>query len=49
MKLKLTRLVVRDVELTKRKYFHPNTTVSTHTSTTITIITTYITATATQA
>ena len=48
VKLKLTGLVVRDVELTKRKYFHPNTTASTHTTTTITIITTSITTTATK-
>ena len=49
MKLKLTGLVVRDVELTKRKYFHPNATASTHATTTVTIITTSITTTATKA
>jgi len=38
--LKLTGLVVRDVELTRRKYFHPNATASTHTTTAVTIITT---------
>ena len=49
VKLKLTGLVVRDVELTKRKYLYPNATASTHTTTTVTIITTSITTTATKA
>ena len=40
MKLKLTGLVVRDVEQTKRKYLQLNNTVSTHTTATVTIITT---------
>ena len=48
MKLKLTGLVVRDVELTKRKYLHHNGTISTHTTATFTIITTSITTTATK-
>ena len=39
MKLKLIDLVVRDVELIKRKYFHPNATASTHTIATVTIAT----------
>ena len=49
VKLKLTRLVVRDVELTKRKYLHYNATTSTHTTTTATIVTTSIATTATKA
>ena len=49
VKLKLTGLVVRDVELTKRKYLHPNATASTHTTATVTIITSSITTTATKA
>ena len=47
MKLKLTGLVVEDVELTKRKYLHPNATASTHT--TPTIITTSTTTKTTKA
>jgi len=47
VKVKLTGLVVRDVELTKRKCLLPNSTASTHTTTTVTIITTSITTTAT--
>jgi len=39
---------VRDVELTKRKYLHPNATASTHTTDTVTIITTSITTTDTK-
>ena len=39
VKLKLTELVVRDVELTKRKYLHPNATGFTHTTTTTVTIT----------
>ena len=46
MKLKLTGLIVGDVELTKRKYLHPNTTASPHTAT---IFTTSNAATATEA
>jgi hypothetical protein len=42
-------LVVRDVELTKRKYLHPNATASTHTTTAVTIIITSVTTTATKA
>ena len=48
MKLKLIGPVVRDVELTKRKYFHPNAAASTHTTTAATIITASITTTATK-
>ena len=44
-KLKLTGLVVRDVELTKRKYSHPNATAFTHNTTTVIIITTSATKT----
>ena len=47
VKLKLTRLVVRHVELTKRKYLHPNANTSTHT--TVTMITTSVSTTATKA
>ena len=47
VKLKLTGLVVRDVELTKRKNLHLSATVSTHTA--ATIFTTSITTTATKA
>ena len=36
---------MRDVELTKRKYLHPNVTASAHATTTVTIITTSITTT----
>jgi hypothetical protein len=36
--LKLTRLVVGDVELTKMIYLHPNATAFTHTTSTATII-----------
>ena len=43
MKLKLTGFAVKDVELTNRKYLHPNATASTHTTTSVTIIATYIT------
>ena len=46
VELKLTGLVVRNVELTKRKYLHPNATASTHTTATVTIIITSITTTA---
>ena len=37
VKLKLTGLVVREFELTKRKFSHPNATASTHPTTTVTI------------
>jgi len=40
VKLKLIGLVVRDVELAKRRYLHRNATASTHTIATLTIITT---------
>ena len=36
VKLKLIGLFVKDVELTKRKYLHPNATASTHTTATTT-------------
>ena len=49
MKFKLTRLVVRDVKLTKRKYLHPNYTASTPTNATVTIIGTSVATTATKA
>ena len=49
MKLKLTRLVVRDVERTKRKYQHFNPTASTHATTTDTVITTTIATNTTKA
>ena len=49
MNLKSTGLVVRDFELTKRKYLHPIATVSTHTTTTVTIIATSLTTIATKA
>ena len=42
-------LVVRDVELTKRKYLHPNAAASTHTIATVTVITASITTTAAKA
>ena len=48
VKFRLTGLFVRDVELTKRKYLHPNATASTHTTDTVTIITTSITTTDTK-
>ena len=49
MMLKLAGLVVRDFELTKRKYLHPNDTASTHTTATVTIITASVTTTVTKA
>ena len=49
VRLKLIGLVMRDVELAKRKYLHPNATASTHTTATVTIITTSIAITATKA
>jgi hypothetical protein len=49
VKLKLIGLVERDVELTKRKYLHPNVTASTPNTATLTIITTSISTTATKA
>ena len=49
MNMKLTGFFVRDVKLTKRKYFHPITTASTYTTTTVAIITTFITTAATKA
>ena len=50
VKLKQKRACSGDIELTKRKYFHPNATVSTHaTTTTANIITTSTTVTATKA
>ena len=49
VKLKITGLVVRDVERTKRKYLYPTATAFTHTNTTVNIITTSITTTATKA
>ena len=48
MKLKLTGLV-RDVELTKRKYLDPDATASTHIPATVTIFTSSITTAATKA
>jgi len=48
VKLKLTRLVVRDVELTMRKFLHPIATAPAHTTTTVTIIASSITTTATK-
>ena len=49
MKLKLTGLVVRDVELIKRKFLHPNATTSIHTTATVTIITASVLIVATKA
>ena len=49
VKLKLGQLVVRNLELTRRKYLYPNATASTHTTATLAIITTSITTTATKA
>ena len=43
VKLQLTGLFGRDVELTKTKYLHPNSAASTDTTATVTIITTSIT------
>ena len=48
VELKLTELVVRAVELIKRKYLHPNATTFTHTTSTVTIITASIITTATK-
>ena len=45
VKLKLTGLVLRDFQLTKRKYLHPKVITFTHTTTTVTITTTSITTT----
>ena len=49
VKLELTGLVVRDVELAIRNNLHPNASDCTHTIITVTIITTSITGTATKA
>ena len=49
MKLELTGLVLRGVELTKRKYLHPNATASTRTTATATVITTSTTTAANKA
>jgi len=49
VKLKLTGLHLRNVELTKRKYVHCNATASTHTTAAATIFTTYIATTAAKA
>ena len=49
VKLKLTTLVVGDLELTKRQYLHHNTTASTPTTTTTITANTIITATTTTA
>ena len=48
LKLKLTGLVFRDIELTKGKYLHSNTTDSTHTTAIVTIFTASITTTSTK-
>ena len=47
--VKTTGLVVRGVELIKRKYVHPNATASIHTTTVVTIITHSITTAVTKA
>ena len=47
--LKLTGLVVRDVELARRKYLRPIAAASTHTTAIVTIITTSIATAATKA
>jgi len=49
VKVKITELVVRDVQLTKRKYLHPNATASTRTTATATVITTSTTTAANKA